>query len=144
MDAHGANQGNGYDIACSHCVTLNNSDLGPRARELGHTPLVDAFHGHAHNRLCQLKNLTSYVDGLGLDALGVCEQAFSKSNELAGSTRTMGTYHRQQAIGAFFRDTDNFDNYRSMSKSFSSPQPYKFSSIFIAGTSNSEIHPRYV
>ncbi|KZP28301.1 hypothetical protein FIBSPDRAFT_908692 [Athelia psychrophila] len=116
MDAHGANQGNGYDIACAHCVTLNNSELGPRARELNYTPLVDAFHGHTHNRLCQLKNLTSYVDGLGLDALGVCEQAFSKSNELAGSTRTMGTFHRQQAIGTFFRDTDNFDNYRSMTK----------------------------
>ncbi|KAF7972009.1 hypothetical protein HWV62_19299 [Athelia sp. TMB] len=92
LDHHGANQGAGLDIGCSHKKTLANSALGPRAHELNHTVLVDAFHGHAHNRLCQLNNLTTYVDGLGLEALGVCEQAFSKSNALAGSTRSMATY----------------------------------------------------
>lgn len=117
MDAHGADQGVGYDIACSHRITLGNSKLGPRARELNHMPLVDAFHGHAHNRECQVKNLTIYQDGLGLEGLGQCEQAFSKSNEHAGSTRTMGVYHRQQAISEHFQDTDNYQSFQSMSKS---------------------------
>ena len=118
LEHHGANQGAGLDIGCSHKKTLANSALGPRARELKHTVLVDAFHGHAHNRLCQLNNLTTYVDGLGLEALGVCEQAFSKSNALAGSTRSMGRFRRQQAIAAHFRDTDNYENYMTMSEWF--------------------------
>ncbi|KAF7979474.1 hypothetical protein HWV62_42299 [Athelia sp. TMB] len=114
LEQHGANQGAGLDIGCSHSKTLANSTLGPRAKALNHTVLVDAFHGHAHNRLCQLNNLTTYVDGLGLEALGVCEQSFSKSNMHAGSTRSMGRFHRRQAIAAHFRDTDNFENYLSM------------------------------
>ncbi|KAF7968552.1 hypothetical protein HWV62_30137 [Athelia sp. TMB] len=114
LEHHGANQGAGLDIGCSHKKTLANSALGPRAHELNHTVLVDAFHGHAHNRLCQLNNLTTYVDGLGLEALGVCKQAFLKSNALAGSTRSMGRFCRQQAIAAHFRDTDNFENYMTM------------------------------
>lgn len=116
MLQHGPDQGEGLDIGCSHEITLaNNSVLGPLARELNHTVLVDAFHGHAHNRLCQLSHLTTYVKGLGLEALGVCEQAFSKSNAHASSTRSMGTFHRRQTIGAHFRDTDNFENYYTMS-----------------------------
>ncbi|KZP27026.1 hypothetical protein FIBSPDRAFT_909065 [Athelia psychrophila] len=114
LRAHGKKQGAGLDIGCSHMKTLFNSALGPLARQLEHTVLVDAFHGHAHNRLCQLSHLTHYVDGLGLEALGVCEQAFSKSNALAGSTRSMSRFHRQQAIAAHFRDTDNYENFMTM------------------------------
>jgi len=54
-------------------------------RSLNYTSLVNAFHGHAHNRLCQLDNLTTYVEGLGLKDLEGCKQAFSKSNALASS-----------------------------------------------------------
>ncbi|KZP06663.1 hypothetical protein FIBSPDRAFT_764032 [Athelia psychrophila] len=114
MLALGPNQGAGLDIGCSHRITLASSPLGPLAKELNHTILVDAFHGHAHNRLCQLSNLTTYVEGLGLEALGVCEQAFSKSNALAGSTRSMGTFHRRQAIAVYFRDMDDFEHYYTM------------------------------
>ncbi|KZP11838.1 hypothetical protein FIBSPDRAFT_913520 [Athelia psychrophila] len=114
MLQHGPNQGAGLDIGCSQMITLaNNEELGPLARELNHTMLVDAFHGHAHNRLCQLSNLTTYVEGLGLEKLGVCEQSFSKSNNLAGSTRSMSTFHRKQAIAGYFRDTDDFENFQS-------------------------------
>ncbi|KZP13689.1 hypothetical protein FIBSPDRAFT_913015 [Athelia psychrophila] len=114
LKAHSKKQGAGLDIGCSHMKTLFNSALGPLARQLEHTVLVDVFHGHAHNRLCQLSNLTHYVDGLGLEALGVCEQAFSKSNVLAGSTRSMSRFHHQQAIAAHCRDTDNYENYMTI------------------------------
>lgn len=118
MHQHGPNQGVGLDIGCSQKITLANSEeLGPLARELNHTMLVDAFHGHAHNRQCQLSNLTTYVEGLGLEKLGVCEQSFSKSNNLAGSTRSMSTFHRKQAIAGYFRDTDDFENFQSTSES---------------------------
>lgn len=116
LRAHGKRQGAGLDIGCSHMKTLFNSALGPLARQLEHTVLVDVFHGNAHNRLCQLSNLTHYVDGLGLEALDVCKQAFSKSNALARSTRSMSRFHRQQAITAHFRDTENYENFMTFSK----------------------------
>ncbi|KAF7964555.1 hypothetical protein HWV62_5700 [Athelia sp. TMB] len=116
LKIHGKKQGAGFDIGCSHKKTLANSLLGPLAKEYEHTVLVDVFHGHAHNRICQLSHLTTYVDGLGLEALGVCEQAFSLSNAHAGSVRSMSTFHRRQAIAAHFSDTDNYDNFMTMTK----------------------------
>ncbi|KAJ7703810.1 hypothetical protein B0H14DRAFT_2647720 [Mycena olivaceomarginata] len=49
--------------------------------------LVGTFHGHAHNRSCQLKHLATYVLGLGLEDLETCERFFSKSNGLARAVR---------------------------------------------------------
>ncbi|KZP09666.1 hypothetical protein FIBSPDRAFT_914038 [Athelia psychrophila] len=115
IDTHRPNQGSGLDIRCSLRITLDNSPLGSCARELNHTILVDAFHGHAHNHLCQLSHLTTYVHGLGLNALGMCKQAFSKSNPHAGSTRSMSTFHHKQAISEHFRNTDDYENYQTMS-----------------------------
>ncbi|KIK15125.1 hypothetical protein PISMIDRAFT_16727 [Pisolithus microcarpus 441] len=87
LDMFGSDLGGGYDIGCQFKSTLASSTLGKRARSLNYMSLVNAFHGHAHNRLCQLDNLTTYVEGLGLEDLEGCERAFSKSNALAPSTR---------------------------------------------------------
>jgi len=59
--------------------------LAPRACQLRHTCLVGAFHGHAHNRLCQLSHLATYVKGLGLEDLEGCERAFLKVQCTGGS-----------------------------------------------------------
>ena len=85
--------GGGFDIGCKFKTTLNNSPLGPRARQLRHTCLVGAFHGHAHNCLCQLSHLATYVKGLGLEDLERCERAFSKSNALAAALRYASIFH---------------------------------------------------
>jgi len=85
LDTFGSGLSSGYDIGCCFKTTLASSVLGERARSLNYTSLVNAFHSHAHNRLCQLDNLTTYVEGLGLEDLEGCEQAFSKSNALASS-----------------------------------------------------------
>ncbi len=66
----------GYDIGCRFQSTLKKSPLGKKANENNHTSLVGAFHGHAHNRLCQLRFLATYVDGLGLEDLEGCERFF--------------------------------------------------------------------
>ena len=87
LDAFGEDLGGGFDIGCKFKTTLAKSPLGARARELHHTCLVGGFHGHAHNRLCQLQHLAIYVKGLGLEDLEGCERAFSKSNALAGALR---------------------------------------------------------
>ncbi|KAJ7718379.1 hypothetical protein B0H14DRAFT_2643352 [Mycena olivaceomarginata] len=83
LDALGDRLGAGYDIGCHTAATISKSDLNQKASEKLLTMLVGAFHGHGHNRLCQLKYLATYVKGLGLEDLEGCERYFSKSNALA-------------------------------------------------------------
>ncbi|KAG1894287.1 uncharacterized protein F5891DRAFT_1131007 [Suillus fuscotomentosus] len=95
LDAFGKDLSGGYDIGCRFKTTLSRSVLGHHARELNHTSLVGAFHGHAHQHLCQLDHLATYVDGLGLEDLEGCEWTFSKSNALASSVRYASIFHRR-------------------------------------------------
>jgi hypothetical protein len=86
----------GYDIGCKFGKMVNaHPVLGPLAREKAFKSLVGAFHGHAHNRRCQLCHLAAYVEGVGLEDLEECESFFSKSNGLAGCTRYATAFHRQ-------------------------------------------------
>ncbi|KAF8158710.1 hypothetical protein K438DRAFT_1910030 [Mycena galopus ATCC 62051] len=103
MDAFGKDIGFGYDIGCGHAKTLKNSPLGPKAKEHNFRMLVGAFHGHAHNRRCQLKYLATYVEGMGIEDLEGCERLFSKSNGLSRSVR------------AYLAHVDTFDTYANLS-----------------------------
>lgn len=116
LDVFGRDLALGYDIGCRFKTTLANSPLGNKARENNHRCLVGAFHGHAHNRLCQSQFLATYVKGLGLEDLEGCERFFSKSNALAGSTRYSSTFHRRQAIAEFALYCDKFETYQNLSK----------------------------
>jgi hypothetical protein len=106
LDAFGNDLGGGYDIGCRFKTTLSRSMLGQRAQKLNHTSLVGAFHGHAHQRLCQLDHLATYVDGLGLEDLEGCERTFSKSNALASTVRYASVFHWRQAIANYFQHND--------------------------------------
>ncbi|KAF8157315.1 hypothetical protein K438DRAFT_1488153, partial [Mycena galopus ATCC 62051] len=55
--------------------------------------LVGAFHGHAHNRRCQLKYLATYVERMGIENLEGCEHFFSKSNGLSRSVCYASLFH---------------------------------------------------
>jgi hypothetical protein len=116
LEVFGAGIGGGYDIGCKFRTTLNRSELGPRARDLNYKALVGSFHGHAHNRLCQLSYLATYVKGMGLEDLEGCERFFSKSNALASSLRYASIFHRQQKIIEFMKHTDNLETYQNLSK----------------------------
>ncbi|KIK16156.1 hypothetical protein PISMIDRAFT_113928, partial [Pisolithus microcarpus 441] len=116
LDAFSSDLGGGYDIGCQFKTTLASSILGEHARSLNYTSLVNAFHGHAHNRLCQLDNLTTYVEGLGLEDLEGCERAFLKSNALVPSTRYASTFHRRQAITCYFEHNDEMEVYANLTK----------------------------
>ncbi|KAF8214563.1 hypothetical protein K438DRAFT_2137804 [Mycena galopus ATCC 62051] len=91
--------GLGYDIGCKY----------------GKMALVGAFHGHTHNRRCQLSNLSMYVKGVGLEDLEGCESFFSKSNVLASTTCYASAFHRQQAITAYLKHADIADAYQGLS-----------------------------
>ncbi|KAF8335246.1 hypothetical protein F5887DRAFT_892019 [Amanita rubescens] len=69
LRAFGNRIGIGYDIGCKFGSTIAKSQLGALADESKLRLLVGAFHGHAHQRLCQLSHLTTYTQGLGLEDL---------------------------------------------------------------------------
>ncbi|KAJ7890953.1 hypothetical protein B0H14DRAFT_3081615 [Mycena olivaceomarginata] len=89
--------------------TLKNSELGDKARTNRFKSLVRSFHGHAHNRLCQLSFLATYVEGLGLEDLKGCERYFSRSNALAKSVRYASKFHRRQEITTFMKQIDDLE-----------------------------------
>ncbi|KAK6967051.1 hypothetical protein R3P38DRAFT_3337534 [Favolaschia claudopus] len=115
LEAFGPDLGIGYDIGCGFCITIRNSPLGEKAKALNLKTLVGAFHGHAHNRLCQLKYLATYVNGLGLEDLEGCERFFSKSNSLSRAVRYASVFHRRQSIATYLAHTDTFDTYANLS-----------------------------
>ncbi|KXN87344.1 hypothetical protein AN958_08896 [Leucoagaricus sp. SymC.cos] len=115
LDVFGHDIGGGYDIGCKFRTTLAHSDLGERAAECHYTSLVGAFHGHAHNRLCQLSFLATYIRGLGLEDLEGCEQFFSKSNALASSTCYASIYHHKQKIVEYLEHMDCFEMSHNLS-----------------------------
>ncbi|KAJ7713931.1 hypothetical protein B0H16DRAFT_1742958 [Mycena metata] len=111
-----AGLGNGYDIGCGSSSTIWNSPLGAKALLVKFRLLVGAFYGHAHNRLCQLLYLATYVFGLGLEDLEGCERFFSRSNALATSVRYASIFHRKQTLAAFFKHFDGHETYANLSK----------------------------
>lgn len=117
LEAFGMRTGGGYDIGCKFRTTLDLSELGPLARQLDYKSLVGSFHAHAHNRLCQLAHLATYVKGMGLEDLEGCERFFSKSNAFASSLRYASVFHRQQKIVEFMKHTDAFETSRNLSMS---------------------------
>ncbi|KAJ7912620.1 hypothetical protein B0H13DRAFT_2250917 [Mycena leptocephala] len=98
LNTFGKKVGLGYDIGCHFEATIRNSKLSDRAKKNMLKMLVGAFHGHAHNRLCQLRFLATYIEGLGLEDLEGCERFFSRSNGLAKSVRYTSRFHRQQEL----------------------------------------------
>ncbi|KAI5989918.1 hypothetical protein EDD15DRAFT_2170976 [Pisolithus albus] len=114
LDVFGDNLAGGYDIGCKFGATLNCSVVGPRAQALNYTSLVPAFHGYAHRRLCQLRFLARYVDGLGLEDLEGCERTFSKTNGLASAVRYASAFHRCQAIAGYVAHNDEYEVYQNL------------------------------
>ncbi|KAG6819853.1 hypothetical protein H0H93_007997 [Arthromyces matolae] len=115
LEAFGEDLAGGYDIGCKFKTTLAKSALGPLAAQLKFKSLVGSFHGHAHNRLCQLSHLATYVKGLGLEDLEGCERFFLKSNALAPSVRYTSVFHRKQKILEYLEHSDAFETQYSLS-----------------------------
>ncbi|KAJ7692021.1 hypothetical protein B0H14DRAFT_3531662 [Mycena olivaceomarginata] len=106
LDEYGADIGLGYDIMCAFFKTLLRSSLGVRVTAMRMQGVVPAFHGHAHNRACQIGWHPLYVAGVGLEDFEECERTFAKSNHLASTTRLATPFHRQQQINEHFKFHD--------------------------------------
>jgi hypothetical protein len=116
LDAFGMKLGAGYDVGCHFGATVANSELGDEAREKKLKCLVGSFHGHAHNRLCQLRFLATYVEGMGLEDLEGCERFFLRSNGLAKSCRYASRFHHQQEITTYAKHFDSCEMYANLSR----------------------------
>ncbi|KAL0058192.1 hypothetical protein AAF712_015142 [Marasmius tenuissimus] len=95
--------GLGYDIMCAFLKTLLRS---PQLREkviaCRLRGVVPSFHGHAHNRKCQVSWHPMYIDGVGLEDFEECERTFSESNHLAATTRLATEFHCHQSLMEHF------------------------------------------
>lgn len=111
----GDNIGCAYDIGCEFSKTVSTSSLGQRAANQKFRLMVGAFHGHAHNRVCQLSWHPLYIKGTGLTEGEGCEHIFSASNDLARNTRHASRFHRLQAIEEHFNFWDR-DKYALLSE----------------------------
>jgi hypothetical protein len=91
---------------CAFVKILMNSSLGAKTVALCLRGVVPAFHGHAHNRACQVHWHPMYTEGVGLEDFEECERTFYKSNELASITRLATPFHRHQQIDEHFHFHD--------------------------------------
>ncbi|KAG1843764.1 hypothetical protein F4604DRAFT_1663200 [Suillus subluteus] len=79
MDVFGPNILYGYDIKCAFEKILLQSSLADDVKRLNIQGVVPAFHGHAHNRLCQVQHHSKYMVGAGKEDFETCERVFSES-----------------------------------------------------------------
>ena len=105
-DEYGSDICLGYDIMCAFWTTLSKSSLGAQTVAFRLHGVVPAFHGHAHNRGCQVNWHPLYVEGVGLEDFEECERTFFCSNELASITRLATPYHWHQHIDEHFHFHD--------------------------------------
>lgn len=95
------------DIGCAFKKTIEASKrVGPVAWRRNLQVVVNAFHGWAHNRLCQLLHHLLYRRGVGIEDLEGMERLFSASNAVARSIRLASQYHWMQALDVRFRQWD--------------------------------------
>ncbi|KAG1772894.1 hypothetical protein EV702DRAFT_1181235 [Suillus placidus] len=114
MDVFGPNILYGYDIKCAFEKILLRSSLADDVKRLNIQGVVPAFHGHAHNRLCQVQHHSKYMVGAGKEDFETCERMFSESNALAAQTRNATEFHRHQALDEHFHFAD-MDKYAGLS-----------------------------
>ena len=91
----GNNNAVAYNIGCAFDKTVKQSKLlGLRAAAQLLRFIVPSFHGHAHNRACQLQYHPQYISSLGIEDFETCERCFSILNGLASNTRLATAFHQ--------------------------------------------------
>jgi len=114
ISVHGNNQVIGSDIGCSLSATLAASSIAQMARVANVQLIVNTFHGHAHNRMCQLQYHPLYLPGTGLEDFETCERVFSSSNATAALICHASYFHYIQYLDLHFSQWDA-DKYAELS-----------------------------
>ena len=114
IDVHGSDQAIRSDIGCSLSATLAVSSIAQMAWAANVQLVVNAFHGHAHNRMCQLQHHPLYLPGTGLEDFETCERVFSSSNATAALIRHASHFHYVQYLELHFSQWDA-DKYAELS-----------------------------
>jgi hypothetical protein len=117
LEVFGLDQAIGYDISCVHKVTVADSSISAMAQDLRLQVAVDAFHSHAHNRLCQLSNHPLFLEGFGLEDLATCERIFSGTNPATRLIRHASYFHWLQFLDLQMDQWDK-DKYLELSKCY--------------------------
>ncbi|KAI6145668.1 hypothetical protein EDD17DRAFT_1767881 [Pisolithus thermaeus] len=115
LDVCGEDQAVGHDVGCASKKTIASSSLGNEVQEKRLKVVVNAFHGFAHNRLCQLENHPLYQVGFGNEDLETCEHIFSSSNNTAPLIRHASEFHWKQFLDLHFSQWDS-DKYLELSR----------------------------
>ncbi|KAG1802115.1 uncharacterized protein HD556DRAFT_1429739 [Suillus plorans] len=102
-----------YDIGCGFQSTIRASRLGDAFERQKCRMCVDAFHGYAHNYLCQTKNHPNGIVGAGIEDFGTIERFFSASNAIAPVIRYASSYRRHVFLDLFFKQWDE-DKYLNL------------------------------
>ncbi|KAI6000026.1 hypothetical protein EDD15DRAFT_2362606 [Pisolithus albus] len=113
----GQDQAVGHDVGCASKKTIASSSLGKEAQEKRLKVVVNAFHGFAHNRMCQLENHPLYQIGFGNEDLETCERIFSSSNNTAPLIRHASEFHWKQFLDLHFSQWDS-DKYLELTGRF--------------------------
>ena len=79
--------------------------------------VVNVFHGHAHNHMCQLQYHPLYLPGTGLEDFETCEHVFSSSNATAVLICHASYFHYIQYLELHFSQWDA-DKYAELSTLF--------------------------
>ncbi|KAF9240488.1 hypothetical protein BU15DRAFT_74070 [Melanogaster broomeanus] len=106
LDMCGNDQVIGTDIGCQLSKTVAASSLRDKAKQCSLCLAVNTFHGHAHNRWCQLQNHPLYLKGFGLEDLETCELVFASSNAAAPLIRHTSHFHYIQYLDLHFCQWD--------------------------------------
>jgi hypothetical protein len=117
LDICGKDKALGYDIGCSSRKTVAASSIAAKAHANNLVIAVNAFHGYAHNRQCQLVNHPLYLNGFGIEDLETCEWIFSSSNSVASLIRHASYFHWVQILDLHFDQWDK-DKYLELSVFF--------------------------
>ncbi|EJT98079.1 hypothetical protein DACRYDRAFT_58151, partial [Dacryopinax primogenitus] len=126
IDVYGPDITFGYDISCTHLVTVLQSSIGEKAKQSRLRFFVEAFHGYAHNRRCQIHYHPCFLTSAGLEDFETCEWIFSQENQCAHLFQHGSAFHRHLTLDWFYQtwDPDHhtvlgdylFQNYRKALK----------------------------
>ncbi|KAI6013863.1 hypothetical protein EDC04DRAFT_2579080 [Pisolithus marmoratus] len=116
ISVHSNDQVIGSDIGCSLSTTLAVSSIAQMARAANVQLIVNAFHGHAHNHMCQLQYHPLYLPGTGLEDFETCECIFSSSNATTALVHHASYLHYIQYLELHFSQWDA-DKYAELSTS---------------------------